>query len=287
MCRFLLYVGPSIVLSDLITEPSNSLIHQSFESHEREEPLNGDGFGVAWYVPDIRAEPGLFRSISPAWSNRNLLQLAHVTRSHCVMAHVRAASEGLSVSENNCHPFSFGKFSFMHNGSLARFRILKRALVAKLSDSAFDMLHGTTDSEYLFAYFLDRWREAPHIDAPADRMAHALERTIQDLVAFVQAHKTDDEESYLNMAVSDGEHAVISRFTSDVPKNAESLHMHTGKLYHYDNGIQRMIEPKAGHGAVIVSSEKLSDDFGWETIPVNHLVIVDNDHSVRLRRAGS
>jgi glutamine amidotransferase len=287
MCRFLFYIGPPIILSDLITEPSNSLIHQSFESHEREEPLNGDGFGVAWYVPDIRAEPGLFRSISPAWSNRNLLQLAHVTRSHCVMAHVRAASEGLSVSESNCHPFSFGPFTFMHNGSLARFRQLKRDLLGKLSDTSFAMLNGTTDSEYLFAYYLDRWRETTHVVQSAERMAVALERTIVELVTFVQAHKTDDEESYLNMAVSDGEHAVVSRFTTDAPKFAESLHMHTGKLYHYENGVQRMIQPTEGHGAVLVSSEKLSEDFGWETIPANHIVVVQNDHTVSIRRTGS
>ena len=282
MCRFLFYIGPQIILSDLITEPSNSLIHQSFESHEREEPLNGDGFGVAWYVPDIRPEPGLFRSISPAWSNRNLLQLAHVTRSHCVLAHVRAASEGLSVAESNCHPFTYQNFSFMHNGSLARFRKLKRPLLAKLSNTSFDMLQGTTDSEYLFAYFLDRFRDNAHITQPAQRIAQALQSTIDDLVAFVQAHKTDDEESYLNMVVTDGKHAAVSRYTSGPPQFAESLHLHTGKIYHFDGGVLHLRNPTHGHGSVLVSSEKLSDDVGWETIAVNAVVVVQDDHSVQI-----
>src|SRR6185436_9788616 len=37
MCRFTLYLGPAIRMSALVTEPRNSLIHQSFESQEREE----------------------------------------------------------------------------------------------------------------------------------------------------------------------------------------------------------------------------------------------------------
>ncbi len=46
MCRFLAYRGAPIAMSKLLYEPKNSLIHQSYHAQEREEPLNGDGFGV-------------------------------------------------------------------------------------------------------------------------------------------------------------------------------------------------------------------------------------------------
>src|SRR5687768_10683657 len=129
MCRFALYLGPPVGIDALITRPVNSIIRQSFQNQEREEPLNGDGFGVAWYVPEVSDEPVVFRSISPAWSNQNLLSLARVTRSPCVLAHVRAATPGLPVTETNCHPFTAGKLAFMHNGDLAGFRVFKRRLV--------------------------------------------------------------------------------------------------------------------------------------------------------------
>jgi hypothetical protein len=58
MCRFTLYLGPPITLGSLLTEPSHSLIKQSFQSREREEPLTGDGFGVAFYVPGRRPGAG-------------------------------------------------------------------------------------------------------------------------------------------------------------------------------------------------------------------------------------
>ncbi|HEU4420371.1 MAG TPA: class II glutamine amidotransferase, partial [Planctomycetota bacterium] len=75
MCRFTMYLGPTIRLSSLVVEPRHSIIDQSFHSKGQEEPLNGDGFGIAWYVPDVDSEPALFRSVTPAWNNTNLLEL--------------------------------------------------------------------------------------------------------------------------------------------------------------------------------------------------------------------
>ena len=148
MCRFVLYLGPSLPLADLLTRPEHSLIHQSFHSHERVEPLNGDGFGVAWFCPNHGQEPAVFRSVTPAWNNRNLVELARVTESECILAHVRAASPGLPVIETNCHPFSAGPYAFMHNGVVAGFQEMRRKLLARLSDDAFSAIRGSTDSEH-------------------------------------------------------------------------------------------------------------------------------------------
>ncbi len=52
MCRLMLYLGPETRLSSLIVEPAHSLIRQSVHSQEREEPLNGDGFGIGWYASE-------------------------------------------------------------------------------------------------------------------------------------------------------------------------------------------------------------------------------------------
>lgn len=272
-----------MVLSHLLTEPSNSLIHQSFHSEEREEPLNGDGFGLAWYVPHLTHHPGTFRSISPAWSNRNLAHLAQVTQSGCILAHVRAASEGLTVSESNCHPFVHGPFSFMHNGDVADFRSRRRELMAQLSDASFHVIEGTSDSEYVFGLFLDCWHKLAQAELdPAPRMAQALTQSIHIIKA--QAPTGDDVDAcYLNIAISDGMHAVVSRYTTGDIKYAESLHLHCGKTYQCIDGVCSMQEAQDGMGAVIVSSEKLSDDPGWQTIAPNTLVVVHNDRQVTLQ----
>jgi len=128
MCRFLVYKGRTITMSDLLTKSEQSLIMQSFKARERKEPLNGDGFGVGWYTPEIDPTPCVFTSTTPAWSNRNLHRLSEKIRSNCFFAHVRAATQGFIISEVNCHPFQYQQFLWMHNGSIRGFDKIKRRL---------------------------------------------------------------------------------------------------------------------------------------------------------------
>lgn len=282
MCRFALYLGSPIVVSSLITEPSNSIIHQSFHSHERKEPLNGDGFGLAWYVPEISDEPSLFKDLSPAWNNANLLQLARVTRTPCLLAHVRAASPGLSVSRLNCHPFARGPFAFMHNGTVGGFRSIARILKSALSDDVYHWIQGSTDSELVFAIFLDHY-ERSTTENSLERIIDALTRTI----ARVEAVRQDEgvkEPSSLNLAVTDGKCAVVSRYISREPDKANSLYVHSGSRYECEGGICRMTPAlDEGNLAVIVASEPLSDDPGWQPIAPNHFTVIHEDLHVEQR----
>lgn len=278
MCRFLMYLGPPLPMEDLVTLPSNSLIHQSYAAKLRKEPLNGDGFGIAWYVPTMCDRAAVFRSISPAWSNVNLANLARVTISGVMMAHVRAASPGLPVSETNCHPFSSGKYTFMHNGFIADFAKVRRRLQNRLSDRAYEAVYGTTDSENTFGLFLDAIEDTPHTGA--DALAHGL-RVALATVTELHAETGSDEACMLNLAVTDGQTAAISRHTTGGDE-ANSLYVHTGKRYLFDGEVCRMVDPDEEGGAVIVASEPLSEDPGWEEVPLNHLVTVDAQRHVEI-----
>lgn len=278
MCRLLLYQGPSILLSALVTEPENSLINQSFHSNEREEPLNGDGFGLAWYAPRISESPALFRAITPAWNNSNLHELARVVRSSCVLAHVRAATQALSVSEANCHPFKAGLYAFMHNGDVGGFPEVRRPLLAELSDPVFRTIRGGTDSEHAFALFLERLA-ATGGDSTLEHMVDALRWTIGSLLELVERY-APGTDSYLNFAVSNGRASAVTRFTTRAGYEGESLYIHRGRRYVCEDGVCRMLEATGESGAVIVSSERLSRDPGWEKIPPNHLVAIGEDRAV-------
>ena len=52
----------------------------------------------------------------PARNNENLGRLSCKLVSPLVFAHVRAAYPGMPVSEENCHPFQFSHYMWMHNG---------------------------------------------------------------------------------------------------------------------------------------------------------------------------
>ena len=283
MCRFVLYLGPPITLDLLTTRPTYSIIHQSFKSRMRVEPLNGDGFGVAWYVPQLSPEPAVFRSIQPAWNNTNLRDLARVTRSPAILAHVRAASAGTGVSEANCHPFTVERLAFMHNGVVPEFLRVKRLLQQRLSDDAFSRIAGTTDSEHLFALFRDRLAQTGCADK-TDAMAEALEATIAEIVEMTRAAGIT-KNTYLNLAVSDGSRAVVSRYAS-AGAEAPTLYLHTGKRYVCENGVCHMVESEEEHRAVIVASEPLTEEPGWTPAPPNHTLLVHSQHSVSMRALG-
>ena len=148
MCRWLAYTGSPVLIDDLLYKPTNSLVVQSLHSRLGAEATNGDGVGVGWYT-DLSPTPGVFRSIEPAWSDRNLRELAEHVRSGLVLAHIRATS-GSAVQQTNCHPFRHGRWLWMHNGLLAGFTAMKRDLVLAVDPDLFPFIEGSTDSEVLF-----------------------------------------------------------------------------------------------------------------------------------------
>ena len=281
MCRFVLYVGEEMTLDQLVTEPSNSIINQSFHSREREEPLNGDGFGVAAYVRGFEDRPARLRTVTPAWSNRNLRELARVFSSGCILAHVRAASPGLPVTELNCHPFVWKNLAFMHNGVVGGFATIRRRLLRSLSDTAFDLIEGSTDSEVVFAMLVDHYEGAER--APdCERLAEALTAAIRDVEA-VRLAAGIEQDSLLNLAISDGRNAVVSRYTSGDPERANSLYLHRGGCYLCEEGRVRMRPESEQNDAVLVASEPLTEDGDWTPVPPNHLVSVAEDGEVNVR----
>jgi len=147
VCRWLAYTGAPTRLTEVLYTPVHSLIDQSLHSRLGAETTNGDGFGVGWY--DAASEPGLFRSIEPAWNDLNLRELAGHISSHLFFAHVRAAI-GSAVQQTNCHPFRHGRWLFMHNGSIDGFAAVKRDLVLAVDESLFPEIQGTSDTEVLF-----------------------------------------------------------------------------------------------------------------------------------------
>lgn len=284
MCRFTMYLGPTIRLASLVVEPKHSIIDQSFHSRDQEEPLNGDGFGIAWYAPEMSPEPALFRSVTPAWNNSNLLELARVVQSPLIFAHVRAASKHGGQSEANCHPFRSGPYAFMHNGDIGDFPLLRRPLLESVGDRAFACVQGNTDSEHLFALVVDELEKATATGI--GRLADALDGAVARIVALARKHG-DGAFSYLNLALTDGESAVACRYTTEPDYDGESLFVHTGRLYVCHHGECRMLAPEKGRGCVLVSSEPLSDDYGWQPIGRNSMVLVTKagETSVRTMRA--
>jgi glutamine amidotransferase len=281
MCRLMLYMGRSVLLTDLLVRPPNSLINQSVHCRSDETPVNGDGFGVAWYVPEITPEPGIFKSLTPAWSNNNLSRLAKVTRSHCILAHVRAASTGSPSTDSNCHPFTYKQYAFAHNGDIGGFRAIRRAIQAALSEEAYHITEGSTDSEHLFATFIDKILQQGNGTPQA--MAAALEAAVRQVLQI--AHKAGiQEHMYLNVAATDGRCGVGCRFSTDLPEHTPTLYTHRGGEYIIKDGSGLLYgEASRTEGCAAISSEPLSETHVFDLVPHNHLVIIDEERQITVR----
>ncbi|MBS1680146.1 MAG: class II glutamine amidotransferase [Bacteroidetes bacterium] len=280
MCRLMAYKGTPIIIDKLLYQPKNSLVNQSIHAREIEEPLNGDGFGIGWYVPDVNYEPITFVSVNPAWSNRNLRNLAPKIKTDCMIAHVRAASVG-DVSESNCHPFQYKNMLMAHNGGVEEFSKIKRLMRAPLTDELYNWITGQTDSQHIFAYMLNELF-MNHKSVSPEAVVDAFERTFRELKLLMSQHGIN-QEAYLNMVFTNGLFLVGTRYCTDPKQEPLTLYHSEGSRYVVEDGITRMEAPEDNDHAVLVVSEKLTDDPNWTMIPPNHFVIVEQTLNVRIR----
>ena len=280
MCRLMAYKGTPIIIDSLLYQPKNSLINQSFNAREIEEPLNGDGFGIGWYVPEVTTEPVTFVSVNPAWSNRNLRNLAPKIKTECLIAHVRAASVG-EVSESNCHPFQYNNILMAHNGGVEEFSKIKRHLRSPLSDELYNWIKGQTDSEHIFASLINNLKTTYDAITP-ETVVDSFEHTFRNIKHLMTKYEIQ-EPAYLNMVFTDGNFLVATRYVTDDKEEPLTLYHSEGSRYVVEDGITRLEAPNDNDQAVLVVSEKLSDDKDWTMIPPNHFVIVEQSLNVRVK----
>jgi glutamine amidotransferase len=244
MCRFLAYQGIPVFLEEFVSSPCHSLVHQSIHATEAKTGTNGDGFGLGWYGD--RPEPGLYREIRPAWSDENLMSIARQVRSPLFFAHVRAAT-GTASTRANCHPFSHGRWLFMHNGQIGGYAAIKRRLEALIPDELYAARTGTTDSEALFLIALGRIRAGTD---PVTAMSEAL----SDAVALMRDAGVSEPLRFA-AGLSDGETIHAFRWSSDSKPPT---------LYYCE---------QATH--VVIASEPVDERRDcWKAIPANGCVVV-------------
>ena len=254
MCRWLAYTGSPVPLSQVLYTPVHSLIDQSLHSRLGAETTNGDGFGVGWY--DAAPEPGVFRSIEPAWNDQNLRELAGHISSQLFFAHIRAAI-GSAVQQTNCHPFRHGRWLFMHNGFIDGFAAVKRDLVLAIDESLFPDIQGTADTEVLFYLALTFGLE----DDPPDAVARAI--------GFVEAcgRARDIEYPFQGtIATTDGESLWVFRYSTK--GNSRSLFFTRDVRALRQQYPDREILREVSDDARLVVSEPIGDLPGaWVEMP--------------------
>ncbi len=203
MCRWLAYSGAPVYLDEVLLKPQHSLIDQSLRAEVADTTTNGDGFGVGWY--GSREVPGVYKDIRPAWNDQNLQALAAQIESPLFLAHVRATT-GTPVQRTNCHPFSYGKWLFVHNGLISEFPRLRREISLAVSPELFPQISGTTDSELMFLLALTFGMEGD-VNAGIARMTGFIE-SVAEKIGVPDAVQ-------MTLGISDGNSLYAVRYSTE------------------------------------------------------------------------
>lgn len=138
MCRLLGYVAmQERSFADVIGEGFENFVELSKE-HKH-------GWGISACSMDTR-KTALIRDLTLAAESEKFAESAHILKSDGALLHLRLASKGLAVDLSNNHPFLYGDYSFMHNGTIKSI-----ASVEKFVDPRYlNNFTSTTDSERYF-----------------------------------------------------------------------------------------------------------------------------------------
>lgn len=297
-------------MGDVVIKPDNSLLRQARDAiyhpgvidneNQRNIIVNGDGFGLGWYGASAKKGACCCKFITPAWSNANLRNLGEYIVSPLFLVHVRAATNGFNqeeeaiISNENCHPFKYGRWTFCHNGGIPHFKKMKRSIILHIKEAYFQDISGNTDSEYIFALFLSLLPNNRDEEATMSQLIHTINTLISTILELCVATGIKEPPS-LNICVTDGTNIVATRY-----RNGEcppSLYYKLGCNFRCENG--RLVADESTqcpeNQCMVISSAPLSrfcssgscpDDpyafdsslgTGWVLVPEDHMLICEGN----------
>jgi len=307
MCRALLYLGEPVLLDNFLYQPDSALVRQSYMP-KMLNMLNLAGFGLRAWDPTSHQPDRAFSYYSqqlPVF-DRNLKNLAEKIRAGCLLAHVRGVAyhTRVEISVQNCHPFHFKDVPLVmaHNGDLARFSEMKPLLAPHLKPAIAAQIHGTTDSEWVYALIVSQLAD-PARHASTDELRKAVADTL-GIIRDARKHLGIATSSSLNLFIADGSQLAAVRYCFDfgcfATEDAARLHeanlsylslwYTAGRDYGLHDGEWQMTGGSDNATSILVASEPLTrDTAAWVEVPeysILHATIRKNRPAISISDLG-
>ena len=251
MCRlFALHAGSHDVEADFwLLEAPTSLAAQS--------EVNADGFGIA----ALSAEAALLLIRNPvqAGSDRLYRGAARQAQACQFLVHLRYADTG-GVSLANTHPFLQDGRAFAHNGVVGDLERLEHRLGEHLA-----MVSGETDSERVFALL------TLHIRQAGGDVRAGITAAVRELAEEYELYS-------INFVLGEVGHLWAFRY----PEHNPLLFLqHAGNraLVERDahGTLSLRADPRGDQPIVVIASERMDADPGWQDVGVGELIHVGPD----------
>jgi predicted glutamine amidotransferase len=239
MCRLLGYSSKTpTTFTQVVGENLNQFVELAND--------HCDGWGIAT-TNNHKAE--LYKEPVAATKSKNFEQQLNSHISKAALLHLRWATPGMAVNENNTHPFTYQDISFIHNGSITP----PTALDSLIDKKYLQLAKGTTDSERYFLYLLTQIEKHGFIDGVKQGLSYIKNKcTYSSINMMIQ-----NDQSFIAACIYN-EDKIPDRF-KDQPD-----------YYH--------LKYTTHNGQVVVASSGWNQE-GWREIPNGSVLVVTNTKS--------
>jgi predicted glutamine amidotransferase len=235
MCRLLGYVSQD-------KQTFDSVVGSDFDEFVTLSAVHCDGWGVATIDHDQNVAHVSRQPIAANKSEEFSKAIAN-SLSDGALLHLRWATAGLPVSENNTHPFAYQDISFIHNGATYP----PAALEPVISSDLIPLILGDTDSERYFYFVITKIKELGFVEG-----CKAAANYIRNSV---------DYSSINAMIMNEKQWVVICEHHPDrAPDWAPDDY--------YE------LKYKADAHGVLVASTGWNQP-GWKVLPNHHMLVID------------
>lgn len=240
MCRLLGYTSPTPTTFDQV-------VGSNFKEFVKLADDHCDGWGISTASGN---KADLYKEPVAATKSSNFNQQISSHKSNSALLHLRWATEGMAVNENNTHPFTYEDITFIHNGSITP----PTALDSLIDKRYLQLAKGNTDSERYFLYLLTQ------IDK------HGFIEGVKAALSYIKNNCTYSSINMMILNKSTFMAACI--YNQDkIPKRFKDQ----PDYYH--------LKYTKKDGQVVVASSGWNQE-GWEEIPNGSVLEVQSDKSV-------
>ena len=233
MCRLLSYVSDS-------ETNFPKVVGKDFQEFVQLSKVHCDGWGIT----DKNGE--VFKEATPAYESKDFMSTLEKNPAQASLLHLRWATSNLPVNRENAHPFHYGEYSFIHNGSITP----PTSIDPFISPEYLKLAKTGNDSERYFLLVVEKMKELGDV---------------QGVKAAVKVIKENTNYSSINaMILTPEKYLVVCEHNIDRIPAGEGPDYY--ELYY-----------RKDEKGLLVSSTGWNQT-GWTLIPNHTLAVIDRNN---------